>query len=101
MSDLRVGVELLHRGRNAAPHGVVDRVLLGRLVEDDPAVVNALTFSLELEGFDVCAYVDGEARWGLFSLMLVASIDAPALLSTRMRSPSWPRITGRLALGPK
>jgi two-component system, LuxR family, response regulator FixJ len=31
------------------------------LVEDDPAVVNALTFSLELEGFDVCAYADGEA----------------------------------------
>lgn len=30
------------------------------LVEDDPAVVNALTFSLELEGFDVCAYADGE-----------------------------------------
>ena len=30
------------------------------LVEDDPAVVNALTFSLELEGFDVSAYADGE-----------------------------------------
>ena len=30
------------------------------LVEDDPAVVNALTFSLELEGFDVCAYADAE-----------------------------------------
>ncbi|HYC67323.1 response regulator transcription factor [Brevundimonas sp.] len=30
------------------------------LVEDDPAVVNALTFSLELEGFEVCAYADGE-----------------------------------------
>ena len=30
------------------------------LVEDDPAVVNALTFSFELEGFDVCAYADGE-----------------------------------------
>lgn len=31
------------------------------LVEDDAAVVNALTFSLELEGFEVCAYADGEA----------------------------------------
>ena len=31
------------------------------LVEDDPAVVNALTFSLELEGFDVCAFSDGES----------------------------------------
>ena len=30
------------------------------LVEDDQAVVNALTFSLELEGFDVRAYSDGE-----------------------------------------
>lgn len=30
------------------------------LVEDDPAVVNALAFSLELEGFDVRAYSDGE-----------------------------------------
>lgn len=30
------------------------------LVEDDPAVVNALKFSLELEGFDVSAYADGE-----------------------------------------
>lgn len=30
------------------------------LVEDDPAVVNALTFSLELEGFEVRAYADGE-----------------------------------------
>lgn len=30
------------------------------LVEDDPAVVNALKFSLELEGFDVIAYADGE-----------------------------------------
>ena len=31
------------------------------LVEDDPAVVNALTFSLELEGFEVRAFADGEA----------------------------------------
>ena len=30
------------------------------LVEDDPAVVNALKFSLELEGFAVSAYADGE-----------------------------------------
>lgn len=30
------------------------------LVEDDLAVVNALKFSLELEGFDVSAYADGE-----------------------------------------
>ncbi|WP_332658726.1 response regulator transcription factor [Brevundimonas sp.] len=30
------------------------------LVEDDPAVVNALKFSLELEGFEVRAYADGE-----------------------------------------
>lgn len=30
------------------------------LVEDDPAVVSALTFSLELEGFEVSAYADGE-----------------------------------------
>lgn len=30
------------------------------LVEDDPAVVNALTFSLELEGFEVRAFPDGE-----------------------------------------
>jgi len=34
-------------------------------------------------------------------LRLEASSAAPALLSTRMRSPSWPRITGRLAFGPK
>lgn len=31
------------------------------LVEDDAAVVNALTFSLDLEGFDVRAYADGES----------------------------------------
>lgn len=31
------------------------------LVEDDPAVVSALKFSLELEGFEVIAYADGEA----------------------------------------
>ena len=31
------------------------------LVEDDPAGVNALKFSLELEGFDVSAYADGES----------------------------------------
>lgn len=30
------------------------------LVEDDPAVVNALKFSLELEGFEVSPYADGE-----------------------------------------
>lgn len=30
------------------------------LVEDDPAVVNALKFALELEGFDVSAFPDGE-----------------------------------------
>ncbi|MGZ9098061.1 MAG: response regulator transcription factor [Brevundimonas sp.] len=30
------------------------------LVEDDPAVVNALKFALELEGFAVSAYADGE-----------------------------------------
>lgn len=30
------------------------------LVEDDPAVVNALKFSLELEGFDVSAFPDAE-----------------------------------------
>lgn len=40
------------------------------LVEDDPAVVNALTFSLELEGFEVRAYADGEA--------LLASKPLPA-----------------------
>ena len=32
-----VGVEALHRIRDAAPHGVVDGVLLRRLVEHDPA----------------------------------------------------------------
>lgn len=30
------------------------------LVEDDPAVVNALIFSFELEGFEVRAFADGE-----------------------------------------
>ena len=40
------------------------------LVEDDPAVVNALTFSLELEGFDVCAYVDGEALLASLPLLM-------------------------------
>lgn len=30
------------------------------LVEDDPAVVNALKFSLELEGIEVSAYADAE-----------------------------------------
>ena len=36
-AHLRVGVELLHRRRDAAPHGVVDRVAPRRLVEHDPA----------------------------------------------------------------
>lgn len=40
------------------------------LVEDDPAVVNALTFSLELEGFEVRAYANGET--------LLASLPLPA-----------------------
>ena len=31
------------------------------LVDDDPALANALEFSLGLEGFDVHAYRDGEA----------------------------------------
>lgn len=35
------------------------------LVEDDPAVVNALKFSLELEGFDVRDFPDGETLLGL------------------------------------
>lgn len=35
------------------------------LVEDDPAVVNALTFSLELEGFEVSAFPDGETLLSL------------------------------------
>ena len=34
-------------------------------------------------------------------LRLDASSEAPALLSTRTRSPSRPRITGRFAFGPK
>ena len=34
-------------------------------------------------------------------LRLEASNEAPALLSMRTRSPSRPRITGRLAFGPK
>ena len=34
-------------------------------------------------------------------LRLEASIEAPPLANKRTRSPSKPRITGRLALGPK
>src|SRR4030095_10559231 len=41
-AHLGVGVELLHRRRDAAPHGAVDRVALRRLVEHDPAGCPAL-----------------------------------------------------------
>ena len=36
-AHFRVALELLHRRRDRAPHGVADGIFLRRLVEDEPA----------------------------------------------------------------
>jgi len=51
------------------------------LVDDDPAVLGSLTFSLELEGFEVAAFSSGE------TLVAQAKAATPACLVIDYRLP--------------
>src|SRR2546430_15869694 len=86
-AHLVVAVELCHRRGNAAPHGVVDRVLLRRLVEYQPADRAAL-LDQKAQGLPAGPWIEGTVA------RLSRGAQRPASTWRRKSSKNWLKSAG-------